>query len=105
MRKKALAAQYCFGIVRILEVRILEEYVLIPGVSICGSGLQHLTIISLCSTEAGLCHVADSFHDCMTFGILQLFRRYINARALIGRVGGCGLSRGVVCGLLVAILK
>jgi hypothetical protein len=35
----------------------------------------------------------------------ELFRKYINVRALRGRVGGCWLFRGIGCGLLVVVLK
>jgi hypothetical protein len=35
-----------------------------------------------------LLSAADSFRDCVTFGILALFREYRNVKALRGRVSG-----------------
>ena len=48
---------------------------------------------------------ADSFCDCVMFGILGTFQRGINLKALRGRVGGCWLFREVGCGLLIAMVK
>jgi hypothetical protein len=41
----------------------------------------------------------------MIFGFWELFRRYINARALRGWLDGCWSFREVVYSLLVALVK
>ena len=49
---------------------------------------QQPTMITLCSSRGVVLLAAYSFCDCVTFGILELFRVYINTSISRGVIGG-----------------
>lgn len=57
--------------------------------------LQQLTRIGLVFNGEMVSSATDSFCDYVTFGILVIFRGYINARSLMGRLVVMGCSGGL----------